>query len=63
MTISKSKHTIWIKIRKCLTFLSDAFCVIYIGLGHGDNSLPVLIGRVGVSAILNSINEFLIPEK
>lgn len=61
MAISKRKYQLWVKTRKACTLLADAFCVIMLGLGYGENSLPILIGRVAVSAILETINIFLTP--
>jgi hypothetical protein len=61
MTLTKSKLTNWIKIKKIITFLSDAICVIGIGMGFQEDSLFILIGRVGVSAILESLNVWFTP--
>lgn len=61
MVLSKAKYKIWVKVRKIITFLTDAFCVIMIGLGYTENSLAILIARIGVSAILESINVWLNP--
>lgn len=56
MVLTKTKYKNWVKIRKIITFLSDAFCTIAIGLGFTEHSLAILIARVGVSAILESLN-------
>ena len=56
MTLNKTKYRNWIKIKKIITFLADAFCVIGIGLGLAESSPYILIARVGVSAILESLN-------
>lgn len=63
MTITKRKYQLWVKIRKACTLLADATVVILLGLGYAENSLPILVSRVLVSAILETINIFLTPEE
>lgn len=59
-----SKNTpIWFrKLRKAVTLLSDATIVILLGMGYTDNSLVMLVLRVGISALLNTIEIFLTDE-
>lgn len=61
MVLTKTKYKLWVKIRKACTLLADATVVILLGLGYAENSLGILICRIGISAILETINIFLTP--
>jgi len=52
---NKTKPPKFLKIKKAITLLSDAAIIILLGLGYSDNSLIILILRVGLSAVLESI--------
>jgi len=60
--INKRKPLWFIKLKRIVTVLSDAAIVILLGIGFSENSLILLILRLGVSAILNSIEIFLSDE-
>lgn len=60
--INKRKPLWFIKLKRIVTVLSDAAIVILLGVGFSENSLILLILRLGVSAILNSIEIFLSDE-
>lgn len=50
------------KLRKAITTLSDATIVILLGIGYTDDSLIMLVLRVGLSALMSSIEIFLTEE-
>lgn len=60
--INKRKPLWFIKTKRIVTVLSDAAIVILLGVGFSENSLILLILRLGVSAVLNSIEIFLSDE-
>ncbi len=66
MTVKKmlNKNTpMWFrKAKKGITLLSDATIVILLGVGFSDNSLMLLVLRVGISALMNTIEIFLTNE-
>ncbi len=47
------------KLKKALTILSDTTAVILLALGHGENSLIMLICRIGLSGVLESFEALL----
>lgn len=47
------------KIKKAVGIISDATIVILLGMGYAEDSLILLVIRVGVSSILNTIEIFL----
>jgi cytochrome c oxidase assembly protein Cox11 len=47
------------KTKKALTLLSDTACVMLLALGHADNSLLMLICRIGISGVLQSVEALL----
>ena len=49
----------FIKIKKAATLLCDAAVIILLGIGYSQESLTILIMRVGVSAILQTVELFL----
>jgi hypothetical protein len=54
---------IWFrKLKKAITLLSDATIIILLGIGYSEDSLIMLVIRVGISAIMNSIEIFLSDE-
>jgi hypothetical protein len=60
--INKNKPSWFLKLKKAITLLSDAAIVILLGLGYSDNSLIILILRVGLSAILETIQILISDE-
>ena len=52
---NKKKPTWFLKLKKVITLLSDATIVILLAMGYTDNSIVILILRVGLSAILESV--------
>lgn len=59
---NKKKPSWFLKLKKAITLLSDAAIVILLGLGHSENSLIILILRVGLSAVLESIQLLISDE-
>lgn len=59
-----NKNTpVWFrKLRKAITLLSDASIVILLGIGYSEDSLILLVIRVGISAVMSSIEVFLTNE-
>lgn len=51
------------KTKKAISFLSDAAIIILLASGFSDDSLIILIIRVGISAVMNTIEIFLSDEK
>ena len=60
--IHKHKPSWFLKAKKAVTLLSDAACVILLGIGYAENSLFILVLRVGLSAVLESIQLFISDE-
>lgn len=60
--IHKQKPRWFMKLKKAVTLLSDAACVILLGIGYAENSLFILVLRVGLSAVLESIQLFISDE-
>lgn len=63
MVLTKAKYKTWIKVRKIITFLSDATVVILLSIGMSENSLILLIMRIGISAVLESLNVWFSPSE
>jgi hypothetical protein len=56
----KANTPLWFrKLKRIITFLSDAAVVILLAMGYSENSLILLIFRVGISAVINSVETFL----
>ena len=47
------------KIRKALEYLIDAAIVILMATGHTENSVLILILRVGMNAVFNALETVL----
>jgi len=47
------------KTRKAITLLSDATIVILLGIGYSEDSLILLVLRVGISAVMSTVEIFL----
>lgn len=43
------------KTKQALTLLADTACVILLAMGHSEDSLIMLILRVGLSGVLQSL--------
>ena len=50
------------KLKRVTSLLSDATVVCLLSLGYADSSLPILVCRVGISALMNTI-DVLISDK
>lgn len=62
-TILNKNTPVWFrKLKKGVTMLSDASIVILLGVGYSEDSLLMLVIRVGISAIMNTIEIFLTNE-
>lgn len=60
--INKKKPSWFLKLKKAITLLSDAAIVILLGLGYSENSFIILILRVGLSAVLETIQILISDE-
>lgn len=60
--INKAAPKWFLKLKKATTLLSDAAIIILLGIGYSEDSLILLILRIGVSAILNTVEIFLSDE-
>jgi hypothetical protein len=58
----RKKPTWFSKIKNAVSILSDTAVVMLLALGYSDNSLEILIFRVGISGVMNAINVFLKEE-
>lgn len=68
MTISRKNINkpapVWFrKLKKAITVLSDTAAVMLLAMGYADNSLAMLIVRIAISGVLNSMEVFLSDEK
>tara|TARA_R110000868_G_scaffold234980_1_gene488677 strand:+ start:633 stop:851 length:219 start_codon:yes stop_codon:yes gene_type:complete len=61
-TINKNTPIWFRKIKKGVTLLSDATIIIMLGVGYSEDSLILLVIRVGISAIMNTVEIFLTDE-
>lgn len=61
-TINKNTPVWFRKLKKAVTLLSDASIVLLLGVGYSEDSLIMLVIRVGISAIMNTIEIFLSDE-
>jgi hypothetical protein len=51
---------IWFrKTKKIISLLSDAAIVVLLSFGYSENSLIMLVLRVGLSAVMNSLEVIL----
>ena len=57
--ISKPAPSWFVKTKKATTMLSDAAVVILLSLGYSDNSFLILVIRVGLSAVMNTLEMLL----
>lgn len=53
----------YVRIKNALTILADTTCVILLALGYSENSLIMLILRVGLSGLLGAIGALLTDNK
>ena len=60
--INHNTPTWFRKLKKGITLLSDAAIIIMLGVGFAEDSLAMLVIRVGISAIMNTIEIFLSDE-
>lgn len=58
----RKKPNWFTKVKSVVSILSDTTVVILLALGYAENSLQILICRVGVSGVMNSLNVFLKEE-
>ncbi|WP_298119344.1 hypothetical protein [Flavobacterium sp.] len=59
---NKRKPSWFLRVKKAITLLSDAATIILLGIGYAENSLLILILRVGISAILESVQLLISDE-
>jgi hypothetical protein len=59
---NKTKPSWFLKVKKAITLLSDAATIILLGIGYAENSLLILILRVGISSVLESVQLFISDE-
>lgn len=50
------------KIKAAIILLSDSAVIIFIGIGYAENSLLILLLRVGISAVLQTAEIILSNE-
>ena len=55
----RKKPTSFSKTKNAVSILSDTAVVMLLALGYAENSMEILICRVGISGIMNAINVFL----
>lgn len=58
----RKKTKLFTKIKNAVSILSDTAVVMLLALGYAENSMEILICRVGISGIMNTINVFLKEE-
>ena len=51
------------KISKAVSIISNTLVIILLGLGFEENSLILLIARVGISGLMSAIEVFYTDEK
>jgi hypothetical protein len=59
----RKKPTWFSKTKNAVSILSDTAVVMLLALGYAENSLIILICRVGVSGVMNALNVFLKDEE
>jgi hypothetical protein len=59
----RKKTKLFTKIKNAVSILSDTAVVILLALGYAENSMEILICRVGISGIMNALNVFLKDEE
>jgi len=57
-----TKPNWFLKTKNSVSILCDTAVVMLLALGYAENSLEILICRVGISGLMNSLNVFLKPE-
>ena len=50
------------KLRKIVSLASNTAVVILLGMGYSDNSFWILVFRVGISGLMDTIDVFLSDE-
>lgn len=59
----RKKQPFWFtKAKNVVSILSDTAVVMLLALGYADNSMEILICRVGISGIMNALNALLKEE-
>lgn len=58
----RRKTKLFTKIKNSVSILSDTAVVMLLAMGYAENSLEILICRVGISGVMNSLNVFLKEE-
>ena len=51
------------KISKAVSIISNTLVIILLGLGFEENSLILLIARVGISGLMSAIEVFYTDDK
>ena len=60
----KADTPLWFrKVKKLITLTSDTAVVILLATGHSEESLTMLVVRVGLSYLLNAIEIFVEPKE
>lgn len=52
------KYEQFLKISKAVSILSNTLVIIFLGLGYSEDSLILLISRVGISGLMSIIEVF-----
>lgn len=50
------------KLRKIVSLVSNTAVVILLGMGYSDNSFWILVCRIGISGLMDTIDIFLSDE-
>ncbi len=54
---------VWFRrIKKGVSILSNTIVLILLGVGYADNSLAILICRLGISGIMDVLEAFIAEE-
>lgn len=61
-TVKSKNYLFFQRIKRFITRLSDTLVVILLALGYAENSLAILIARVGVSGFLEAVEQLIKPE-
>jgi hypothetical protein len=59
----RKKPTWFSKTKNAVSILSDTAVVMLLALGYAENSMEILICRVGISGVMNALNVFLKDEE
>lgn len=61
-TVKSKNYLLFQRIKRFITRLSDTLVVILLALGYAENSLAILMARVGVSGFLEAVEQLIKPE-